>query len=74
MYSPNYDVIKGRKGTVKLKPRLNLRKEKYNLYDPFGVGEAEMTPGPGEYEVGVKKNRSKPDPMFVMGEVDRFGN
>lgn len=62
------------KNTAAFKMPVQARRYQINLYDPHSDIVTEDMPGPGEYLVSSSQSQAKPSSMFVVGEVDRFGN
>mmetsp|Transcript_12693 Transcript_12693/g.12805 ORF Transcript_12693/g.12805 Transcript_12693/m.12805 type:complete len:111 (+) Transcript_12693:579-911(+) len=62
------------KNTAAFKQPVQARRYQINLYDPHSDILGDDNPGPGEYNVvNSSLSNVKPSPMFIVGEVDRFG-
>ncbi|CAG9318947.1 unnamed protein product [Blepharisma stoltei] len=59
--------------TAAFKMPVQARRYQINLYDPHSDIITDDMPGPGEYSAETGMSNIKPSPMFIVGEVDRFG-
>ena len=76
-YNPSFNLVRSTSAqlTSAFKLSVKEKREQMNVYDPYQKIPPETNPGPGSYEPPqLFEERPGPSPVFIQGEVDRFGH